>query len=374
LATALSTIADGGQDLRARTEQAFLPPLKIALDGLATSLSAQPVTQASLPPEIVRNWVAPDGRARVSVAPKGDPSDNEQMRHFARSVLAIEPAAIEGPISVLEAGDTVVRAFIEAGLWAMLSIGLLLWIVLRRIGDVLLTLIPLILAGVVTLQLCVLIGMPLNFANIIALPLLLGVGVAFKIYYIMAWRDGQTNLLQTSLTRAVFYSALTTATAFGSLWFSSHPGTSSMGKLLALSLICTLAAAVLFQPVLMGKPREAVPATGPDEIPPEKFRETAEPVRYGEPASSIKPRDTTAATAPLEPVASTNSNEIAPLAAPGEPAAEFAEIIPADRLDRSGADDKSQSKAFPVQRRQVSSNRRAKVASNRKRKPQQFGE
>jgi predicted exporter len=149
-----------------------------------------------------------------------------------------------------------VRAFLEAGIWAMLSIGLLLWIVLRRFGDVMLTLIPLVLAGVVTLQLCVLIGMPLNFANIIALPLLLGVGVAFKIYYIMAWRDGQTNLLQTSLTRAVFYSALTTATAFGSLWFSSHPGTSSMGRLLALSLVCTLAAAVLFQPVLMGKPRE----------------------------------------------------------------------------------------------------------------------
>ena len=181
------------------------------------------------------------------------------MRKFARAVLVVEPTAIEGPISVLEAGDTVVRAFIEAGIWAMLSIGLLLWIVLRRIGDVLLTLIPLLLAGVVTLQICVLIGMPLNFANIIALPLLLGVGVAFKIYYIMAWRDGQTNLLQTSLTRAVFYSALTTATAFGSLWFSSHPGTSSMGRLLALSLISTLAAAVLFQPVLMGKPREAVP-------------------------------------------------------------------------------------------------------------------
>ena len=104
----------------------------------------------------------------------------------------------------------------------MASIALLLWIVLRRIGDVLLTLIPLTVAGVVTLELCVVIGMPLNFANIIALPLLLGVGVAFKIYYIMAWRNGQTNLLQTSLTRAVMYSAMTTATAFGSLWFSSR--------------------------------------------------------------------------------------------------------------------------------------------------------
>jgi hypothetical protein len=115
------------------------------------------------------------------------------------------------------------------------------------------------MAGIVTLEVCVLIGMPLNFANIIALPLLLGVGVAFKIYYIVAWREGTTHLLQTPLTRAVVYSALTTATAFGSLWFSSHPGTSSMGKLLALSLACTLAAAVLFQPILMGKPRSPAP-------------------------------------------------------------------------------------------------------------------
>ena len=99
------------------------------------------------------------------------------------------------------------------------------------------------------------IRMPLNFANIIALPLLLGVGVAFKSYFVMAWRSGQTKLLQSSLTRAVMFSAATTATAFGSLWLSSHPGTSSMGKLLALSLACTLAAAVLFQPALMGKPR-----------------------------------------------------------------------------------------------------------------------
>ena len=127
---------------------------------------------------------------------------------------------------------------------------------LRRFSDVLLTLVPLILAGALTLEICVLLGIPMNFANIVALPLLLGVGVAFKIYYVVAWRAGSTNLLQSSLTRAIFYSALTTATAFGSLWFSSHPGTASMGKLLALSLATTLLAAVLFQPALMGKPRE----------------------------------------------------------------------------------------------------------------------
>jgi len=256
LSAALTAVAGANQALRAKAEDAFIQPLKTALGGLQASLQAQPVTQKSLPPGLVRDWTTPDGRARVEVAPKGDPSDNVATRQFARAVLAVEPNATEGPISILEAGHTIVRAFIVAGLWALLSIGILLWLVLRRIGDVLLTLVPLILAGVVTLEICVVIGLPLNFANIIALPLLLGVGVAFKIYYIMAWREGQTNLLQTSLTRAVFFSALTTATAFGSLWFSSHPGTASMGKLLALSLMSTLAAAVLFQPVLMGKPRD----------------------------------------------------------------------------------------------------------------------
>ena len=130
---------------------------------------------------------------------------------------------------------------------------------LRRVSDVLLTLVPLLLAGVVTLEICVLIGLPLNFANIIALPVLLGVGVAFKIYYVLAWRQGETSLLASPLTRAVIFSAMTTATAFGSLWFSSHPGTSSMGELLALSLVTTLAAAVLFQPILMGPPRQDKP-------------------------------------------------------------------------------------------------------------------
>jgi uncharacterized protein len=157
---------------------------------------------------------------------------------------------------LFEAGNTAVRAFVQSGIFALSAIALLLWFALRRVADVLLTLVPLLVAGVVTLELCVILGLPLNFANIIALPLLLGVGVAFKIYYIMAWRAGKTRLLQSTLTRAVVFSAMTTATAFGSLWLSRNPGMSSMGELMALSLVCTMTAAVLFQPALMGPPRQ----------------------------------------------------------------------------------------------------------------------
>jgi len=105
-----------------------------------------------------------------------------------------------------------------------------------------------------TLGTCAVIGLPLNFENIIALPLMIGIGVAFDIYFVMAWRAGRTQLLQSSLTRAIVMSALTTGTAFGSLWLSHHPGTSSMGKLLALSLVWTLASVLLFLPALLGAP------------------------------------------------------------------------------------------------------------------------
>jgi len=258
LAAAMTALAKADPSVRQRAEVVFVQPLKTTLDDLRNLLQAQTITVATLPKDLARGWVTPDGQAHVDVAPKGDPNNNAVLVAFAHAVQSVAPDATEGPISILEARRTVVTAFIIAGACALLSIAIILWITLRRFSDVLLTLIPLLMAGVVTLEICVLIGMPLNFANIIALPLLLGVGVAFKIYYIMAWREGQTNLLESVLTRAVTFSACTTATAFGSLWLSSHPGTSSMGKLMAISLMTTMAAAALFQPILMGKPRQVL--------------------------------------------------------------------------------------------------------------------
>jgi hopanoid biosynthesis associated RND transporter like protein HpnN len=256
LADALSRLADSNQSVRDKTQAIFVTPLKVVLDQLKSALQAQPVSLKTLPADLVHGWKTKDGLTRVEAQPRGDPNDNDTLRKFAGAVLAAEPNAIGGPVSILKSGDTVVKAFIHAGLTALVVIGFLLWLTLRRITDVLLTLVPLLVAGAVTMEICVLIGLPLNFANIVALPLLLGVGVAFKIYYVTAWRAGKTNLLQSSLTRAIFFSAMTTATAFGSLWLSSHPGTASMGKLLALSLLTTLAAVLLFQPALMGKPRD----------------------------------------------------------------------------------------------------------------------
>jgi predicted RND superfamily exporter protein len=234
-------------------------PLQTTLRQVRRLLTAEQISIESLPPALTKNWMSADGRARIEVAPKGDGNDNATLSRFVSAVRSVEPEAAGKPIFIIEAAATMVKAFLQAGILSVVSIALILFIALRRLVDVALTLVPLLIAIVVTLEICVLIGLQLNFANIIALPLLLGVGVAFKIYYIVAWRSGETNFLQSSLTRAILFSACTTATAFGSLWFSHHPGTSSMGKLMALSLLTTLAAAVVFQPALMATQRQARP-------------------------------------------------------------------------------------------------------------------
>jgi uncharacterized protein len=268
----LTRLSQSDAATRTKAAAAIVPPLLINLGQLRISLTPKPVTIKSLPPDLLRAWLLPDGRARVQILPKGDLGDTTVLRQFATAILAAEPSTTGPAISYYESGNTVTRAFIEAGALALISIALLLLIALRRITDVLLTLVPLLLAGAVTLEICVLSGLALNFANIIALPLLLGVGVAFKIYYIMAWRAGKTRLLQSTLTRAVIFSAMTNAIAFGSMAASSYPGMSGMGKLMALALLCTLAAAMLFQPVLMGRPRQleaGSPPTNPLAAPAE---------------------------------------------------------------------------------------------------------
>jgi hopanoid biosynthesis associated RND transporter like protein HpnN len=259
----LKRLAGADEGTRGKAAAALVPSLVYDLNRLRSSLAPAPVTIKTLPPNLVQDWVLPDGRARIEVLPKGDPNDTNVLRRFATAVLDAEPSATGPAVSYYESGRAITAAFVEAGILALTAIAILLLIALRRLTDVLLTLIPLLLAGAVTLEICVLDGLALNFANIIALPLLLGVGVAFKIYYIMAWRAGKTGLLQSTLTRAVVFSAMTNAAAFGSMWASSYPGMSSMGKMMALALLCTMAAAVLFQPVLMGRPRQANPASQP---------------------------------------------------------------------------------------------------------------
>ena len=252
LAGSLDRLQGAAPDVRARATAAMVMPLGVMLDQIRALLQAGPVTLATLPPDLVADWTTRDGGARIQVYPRA--SDEGSLRRFAESIQKISPEATGVPISIRAAGDSIVEAFLQAGVYSFVAIVLLLAVTLRRAWDVMLTMLPVVVSGLLTFGVCAALDLPLNFANIIALPLLFGVGVAFNIYFVLAWRAGETGLLQSSLMRAVVFSALTTATAFGALWLSSHPGTASMGRLLMISLCCELLVTLLFRPALLARP------------------------------------------------------------------------------------------------------------------------
>ena len=233
------------------TEQALTRFLPDMLDQLRDVLSAGPVAVKDIPPDLARNWVLPDGTARVQVIAKAAEDSNVGLRRFVGEVTQVAPEAGGAAVTIEATSDTITGAFRKAAILAMCAIAAILFVVLRRLRDVLLVLAPLTLSSLLTLLVAVLLPLPLNYANIIALPLLLGVGVSFNIYFVMNWRAGRTRLLGSATARAILFSALTTATAFGSLVLSGDPGTASMGRLLLISLGCTLLASLVFIPALL---------------------------------------------------------------------------------------------------------------------------
>jgi uncharacterized protein len=255
LAAALGAAIDKGPRIVAPLADRLLAGLKPQLALLAELIQAQPVTLATLPDDLRADWVTRDGRARVEVFPKGDARDNAVLERFVAAVRTVAPDATGTPVTIQESGHLITHAFLEAGIIAVIAIAVLLAAILRRPRDVALVFAPLLLAAILTLAAMVLIGMPLNYANIIALPLLLGIGVAFDIYFVMNWRRGTSEHLQSSTARAVVFSAFTTLAAFGSLALSNDPGTADMGKLLSLSLACTLICTLVVLPALLGPAR-----------------------------------------------------------------------------------------------------------------------
>jgi uncharacterized protein len=222
---------------------------------LADALEARQVGIDDLPADLRQSWMTADGRYRVQVYPAGDAREIETISRFVAAIRAVAPEAIGPPVVIYETGRIVTAAFATAATLAIFAIAMLLWVTQRQLTDVARTLLPVALAATWTLGICALTKFPINFANIIGLPLLLGIGVAFPIYFVSIWRSGEPALLASPMARGMLYSALTTAAAFGSLALSKHPGTADLGMLLTMSLGFTLLATLIFLPALLGPPR-----------------------------------------------------------------------------------------------------------------------
>jgi predicted exporter len=242
----------GGSDAQVMAmNEAVTRFLPLELQRLNGSLNAQPITVQNLAPAIKSDWFLADGRVRVEALPTEAAQTTKGLKDFANAVLSVAPNAGGPAISTIATAGTILNSFREAAILAFIAIAVILFAVFRNLRDSLLVLATLLLSALLTAIFAKLSGLQINYANIIALPLLLGVGVSFNVYFVMNFRAGMHDFLSSATAHAVLFSALTTGTAFGSLAASHDRGTSSMGTLLLLSLLSVLIATFVFLPALL---------------------------------------------------------------------------------------------------------------------------
>lgn len=225
-----------------------------ALSRLQIAFEAQPFTLQEIPASLRDYWHSQNDVYRIAVYPTENINDNDALRRFVHAVQDETPQVTGVPVISLEAGEAVMEAFIHAFSLALMGVVLALLVLLRNVTSTLLVLVPLLLAALFTSAATVWLNVPFNFANIIALPLLLGIGIDCSIHMVHRSRNVGNigvNLLHTSTARAIYYSALTTVAGFGSLAFSPHQGTASMGLLLAVGVLLTLICVLVILPALL---------------------------------------------------------------------------------------------------------------------------
>lgn len=240
----------------AQLEQNLLGLLPFTMERLRTSLAATDFTIDDIPPYIRRHWVSQDGIYKVLITPAKDQNLIENQREFVTQAQAVNNTVSGLPVSNHASGDAVVQAFLQAFGSAFVTIFLLLLLMYRNLKHTLLVIMPLLLAALLTGAANVLLNNVFNFANIIALPLLLGMGIDSSILIMHKLHfnlEEDENLLQTSTTRGIIFASITTLCSFSSLVFTSHQGMASMGLLLSIGLFFTVTCSLIVLPAFSGK-------------------------------------------------------------------------------------------------------------------------
>jgi hypothetical protein len=241
------------QEFIEKMQASVLGTLPVVMNQLSASLAADEITLAGLPADLKSRWLSASGLYRVQIFPKKDLNDLNNLEEFITQVQSIETNTTDLPVLFWESMKEVVKAFEQAITIAIITITLLLLIMRRNIKDTLLVIIPLLLAGLFTMASTALIGTPINFANIIALPLLLGLGVDNGIHMLEKLRHSTSeegNIYQSSTARGIFYGALTTISSFAGLAFSPHQGVSSMGLVITIGIFWIMIGTFVILPAL----------------------------------------------------------------------------------------------------------------------------
>lgn len=232
----------------------LLDPIPDQISRLQANLDVEPIGRADLPPSLVERMLSADGHARIQAYPSEDLWDQRAMVDFVESIREVWPEITGLPVNLVESARVTWQSLRMALVWATLAISLLLLARWRSVWSAATVLFPLLLAVLLTQVTTVVFDISFNYANVIVLPLLLGIGVDSGIHLVerAAQVKGDASaLLDSTTARAVLFSAITTVASFGTLTLSAHRGVASLGMLLVVGMIWTLAANLILLPAIL---------------------------------------------------------------------------------------------------------------------------
>jgi uncharacterized protein len=212
-----------------------------------------PVTVADIPPALASRFLSESGQWLLQVYPKSELWDEEPLTAFIQDVRSVDPEATGTPLQTFEATRAIFRGYLEVGMYALGIVVVMLLLDLRSLTDSLLALVPPLVGGVMTLGMLGLAGVPLNPANLIILPLIVGIGVDGGVHVLHDFRArrGSRYRVSGSVFGAIVLNQLTTVVGFGSLMMAAHRGLFSLGFVLTLGVINCMIVAVVLLPAML---------------------------------------------------------------------------------------------------------------------------
>ncbi len=233
-------------------QRVFLERFDDSLLSLAQQSGENPVVLEDLPEPLRHRYVGATQRILLRVYPEEDIWEREPLERFVADVRSLDPDLTGSPVLLYENSGLFQQSFKAAGLYALIAVAILVGIHFRNVMWTVLSLVPLLVGGLWTLGAMRLLGLSFNPANIMTVPLLVGIGIDNGLHILHRYREEKGGpVVRTSTGRAVLLSTLTTMIGFSSLILARHRGISSLGILMTVGMASILVASLVFLPCLL---------------------------------------------------------------------------------------------------------------------------
>jgi len=233
-------------------QQRIAGDLLSRLHTLRAMSNPEPPKLSDLPEGLVTRFVGHRGRYLLKIYANGDIWDMDAMEEFVHDVRSVDPRATGNPLQTYEASRQMKRSYEQAGWYALAAILIVLYIDFRSLRYTLLAMLPLGLGMTQLFGVLGILNVPLNPANMIVLPLILGIGVDDGVHVVHDFRRQKGRYrMNSSTASAVLITSLTTMVGFGSLMIASHRGLQSLGRVLTIGVSCCLFSSLVMLPALL---------------------------------------------------------------------------------------------------------------------------